>query len=97
MQGPVVEYSKLFVWNNRDMISHLLEIWCCSKGLHEGNEDSEIIWKHVTRGTGNVSPEGGETQVEYKREICFLWPQEAEPGSKMLHESRFQLKGATFL
>lgn len=30
------------------------------------------------------------------RDICFLWFEEAEPGLKMLHEGRFQLKGATF-
>lgn len=50
-------------------------------------KDSELFENIPERGTGgNVSPEIEKTQVEYKREVCFLWPQEAEPGSKMLYE-----------
>lgn len=60
-------------------------------------KDSELFENIPERGTGgNVSPEIEKTQVEYKREVCFLWPQEAEPGSKMLYECDFELKGATF-
>lgn len=73
------------------------EIWCCYGSLRKGNGDCKIIWKHVMRGTENVSPEDEKTQIKYKRDVYSLWSQEAEPGSEMLlHESWFQPKGATF-